>query len=360
MEVAVFERIKGFIESCGLISEDDIVISNSLPHDFSEETILITGAAGSIGSGIIKKILSSKFKKLVLLDNAETPLFLLKRSVSNNLSNNVEFILGDIRDESQMSHLFRCYKPTLIFHAAAYKHVSVVEDNPYEAIKTNIFATQLLSQLAIKHASKRFIFISTDKAANPAGIMGMTKSIAEKHLTNLNINSTYTKFVSARFGNIFGSNGSVVPLFIKQLKKGKQISVTHKEASRLFIDINEACSLIIELTKLDIKKNHSIVSFDMGDPIRIIDLAKVLISLLQPSKPYETLINITDLHPGEKLHESITSKSETLKPSGHEKIFYLFDNNETSRSLNLKKLYDLNNSSSLSEVKRVLQELCNI
>ncbi|WP_165454341.1 UDP-N-acetylglucosamine 4,6-dehydratase [Hyunsoonleella pacifica] len=355
MDIEVFKRIKGLIEACGLLSEGKITVNTSSNYDFSEETILITGAAGSIGSGLVKKLLSSQFKKLILVDNAETPLFFLKQGITNNQSNNIKFILGDIRNKPQMSHIFKLYKPTLIFHTAAYKHVALVEDNPYEAVKTNIFATQLLSQLALEYSSKRFIFISTDKAVNPVGVMGMTKSIAEKYLTNLNNSSTYTKFVSARFGNIFGSNGSVVPLFIKQLKKGEQIAITDKEVSRLFIDMNEACSLILELAKLNIK-NHSKVSFDMGKPIKIVDLAKALISILKPK--HETLINVTKLHPGEKLHESIVASNESLISSGNEKIFFLIDNNHITKDLDIKRLDSINNDTSLDMIKSLLMEIC--
>ncbi|TBN06545.1 SDR family NAD(P)-dependent oxidoreductase [Hyunsoonleella flava] len=355
MDNAVIERIKSLIKSSGLISEEKSLIGNSSTYDFSEEVILVTGAAGSIGSGLAKQLLYAKFKKVIFLDNAETPLFYLKKSISNNFQNNVEFVLGDIRDKVHMSHLFEMYKPTLIFHTAAYKHVSLVEENPYEAIQTNIFATQLLAQLALEYRSKRFIFISTDKAVSPVGVMGMAKAIAERFLSNLNVSSQSTRFISARFGNIFGSNGSVVPLFIKQIKKREAITITNKEATRLFIDMDEACTLILELAKLDVN-GYNKVSFDMGKPIKIMDLAEVLISTFKAEN--KIAINITNLSSGEKLHEAITTTDEILVTSKHKKIFYLVKKSKRKMELDLEKLYKVNYKTTLQEMKKVLKGMC--
>lgn len=357
MNTEVFNRIEHLIDASGLLSKGEPLFNNNFGYNFSEDVVLITGAAGSIGSGLVQHLLSSTFKRLILLDNAETPLFFLKQKIKYNPQKNIEFILGDIRDKTQMSHLFQLYKPTLIFHIAAYKHVSLVEEHPYQAIKTNIYATQLLAQLALEHQSKRFIFISTDKAVNPVGIMGMTKHIAENYLAQTNINSKYTRFISARFGNIFGSNGSVVPLFIKQLKNSVPITVTNKEATRLFIDMNEACNLIIELAKLDIE-NYNKVSFNMGNPIKIMDLAEVLISKLKPES--KSLINVTNLSKGEKLHEILISNNETVTPSKHKKIFYLTNKSSVFESLSFDTLRTVSYRTPNNKVKEHLKALCNL
>lgn len=347
-----FERIKILLDTSGLLSKNTIPQKTSINYDFSGETLLITGAAGSIGSGLCNLLFTSNFKRLILVDNAETSLFYLKHSIDFKEKDNIEFILGDIRDKPQMSHIFETFKPTYIFHTAAYKHVSIVEENPFAAIKTNILATKLLSKLAIEHYSKRFIFISTDKAVNPVGVMGMTKLISENYLSKLN--SNITQFISARFGNIFGSNGSVVPLFISQLKNGKNITITNKNVSRLFIDKTKACSLILELVKLDML-NYAKVSFEMGAPIRIMDLAKVLISEFDTIKNTSAKINISELSEGEKLHESIISKNEQLISTSNKNIYYIAENHH---KIDLQELETINHNMANSDIKHILKKLC--
>lgn len=357
MDKPTLERIKNLIDNSGLLRPKDLKSKNSTTYPFSDETILITGAAGSIGSGLTKLLVSSSFNKLVLVDNAETPLFFLKRDIGEKKLGNIEFILGDIRDEAYMLHIFNIYKPTLIFHTAAYKHVSLVEENAFEAIKTNIFATQSLAQLALKHCSKRFIFISTDKAVNPIGIMGMTKFISENYLSELNNNSNSTRFISARFGNIFGSNGSVVPLFIQQLKNGESITITHKDATRLFIDKNKACHLILKLAKLEVS-NYNKVSFDMGKPIKITDLSEVLTMEFNGTEKKTTDITISELSKGEKLHESLITENEKLIPTGNKSIFYIDQKENTNHDTGLQKLKTINQTSNYSEIKAILSEMC--
>lgn len=359
MDALIFERIKKLFDSSGLLNSNNPIINQNDCQNFSDEIILITGAAGSIGSGLAHQLLHCKFKKLILIDTAETPLFFLKRDVEAKNIKNIEFILGDIKDNPHMLHIFNMHRPTLIFHTAAYKHVSIVEKNPFEAIKTNIFATKLLAELAIRYNSKRFIFISTDKAVNPVGIMGMTKCIAENYLSSLNEGSTATTFISARFGNIFGSNGSVVPLFIKQLNSGQPITITDKEATRLFIDKHKACNLILKLATLDVF-NHSKVSFDMGHPIKIKDIAEVLTSIFRSkSENIEaTKIKISKLSQGEKLHERIVNDNETLMPSEEKSIFFIENKIQKETSTNLIKLEGINNTTQPDKIREILLELC--
>ncbi len=357
MDKPTLERIKKLINNSGFLCPTVLKSKNSITYPFSQETILITGAAGSIGSGLTKLLLSSRFNKLILLDNAETPLFFLKRDIDKKKLENIEFILGDIRDDACMRQIFNKYKPTIIFHTAAYKHVSLVEENAFEGIKTNIFATQSLAQLALKHYSKRFIFISTDKAVNPIGIMGMTKLISENYLSELNDNPNSTRFISARFGNIFGSNGSVVPLFIQQLKSGKNITITHKEATRLFIDKNEACHLILKLAELEISKYNK-VSFDMGKPIKIKDLAETLIMEFKGIEKKSSDIIISELSIGEKLHESLITENERLVPTAHKNIFYIERKKIINYATELGKLKTINQTSSYLEIKDTLSEIC--
>ncbi len=352
------ERIKDLLDSSQVLANNKPLTNQTTNYDFSSETILITGAAGSIGSGLCSLLFSSKFKGLVLVDNAETPLFYLKNSLTKT-PKNISFILGDIKDEVQMSHIFESFKPTIILHTAAYKHVSLVEQHPLEAIKTNIFATRLLSELAIKYHSKRFIFISTDKAVNPIGVMGMTKLVSEQYLSQLNNNSISTKFISARFGNIFGSNGSVVPLFVKQLKSGQHITITDENATRLFIDKNRACQLILDVIQLNMQ-DYNKVSFGMGEPIRILDLAKVLISEFNGNNKVSTAIMTSKLTEGEKLHESITTENEQLISTPNKDIFYINENIESFNKIDLKKLSAIDQSMSATEIKKILRELCAI
>lgn len=360
MDKATYERIKTLLDASGLLEGNAPISNSQINYDFSEDIILITGAAGSIGSGLTKFLLASKVKLLILVDNAETPLFFLKKELTTKGSSKTRCILGDIRDEPQMQHVFETYKPTIIFHTAAYKHVSIVEENAFEAIKTNVFATELLSKLAIQHHAKRFVFISTDKAVDPIGIMGMTKLIAENYLSKLNRVPQSTKFITARFGNVFGSNGSVVPLFIKQLKEGLPITITNKKATRLFIDKDEACKLIITLAKFD-TEHHSKVSFDMGEPIKIMDLAKVLISIFErkTNASIKSKIKISELSNGEKLHESILTSKETLIPSKEKNIFFLVNTTNNSNEIDLKELEAIDHKSSSTEIKEILSELCS-
>src|SRR5690606_35097109 len=342
-------RIQQLLKDAGLLpssKQDTHSVSN---FNFNDEIILITGAAGSIGSGLANQLLHSSFKQLILVDNAETPLYYLMNNLGIRPNKKIHFLLLDIREKDSMEWLFETYKPTVIFHAAAYKHISITEQNPYEAIKLNIFATKLLADLALAHETKTFVFISTDKAVNPVSVMGMTKLIAEKYLDSLSITKS-TRFTSTRFGNIFGSNGSVVPLFIKQLESGKSITITSKDATRYFIDNNKACNLILKVANMnDLETNH--VTFNMEEPLKIIDLANKLIALYNSNSQIIT----TNLKPGEKLHESLISENEILKATNEKDIFVICKMDKTTfQPIDISTLYQIQPHQSASEIKNIL------
>ena len=319
--------------------------------DFSNDTILITGAAGSIGSELTKQLMHCNYKNLILVDIAESPLYELQQELEHNTSINAEFILLNITEKESLNYLFKTYTPTLVFHTAAYKHVPLMETNPYEAVKLNIIGTKLLADLSIKYQVKKFVFISTDKAVNPISVMGMSKRIAEHYLLNLN-NQNKTKFIVTRFGNIFGSNGSVVPLFINQINSGKPITVTDKNISRYFICKHKACSLILEIAAF---KNFErpVFTFNMGNPIKILDLAKVLITFYNE----DINIEITKIRPGEKLHEEILASNEILVPTTHKDIMQVKNKNDESNNiLNLEELLKITPFQPASEIKMTLKK----
>ncbi|WP_303317660.1 SDR family NAD(P)-dependent oxidoreductase [Flavivirga abyssicola] len=322
--------------------------------DFSDDTILITGAAGSIGSELSKQLLTCSYKKLILVDIAESPLYNLIKDLEFENTNKIDFLLLNITEQQSIKHLFETYRPTLIFHAAAYKHVPLMEDNPYKAIKLNILGTKLLTDLSIKYHAKKFIFISTDKAVNPVSVMGMSKRIAENYLNNLS-NNLNTKFSITRFGNILGSNGSVLPLFKKQIESNTPLTVTDKSVSRYFISKSKACSLILQIATFN-NEESNIFTFNMEKPIRIIDLAERLVALYSKiNKKIE--IRITELRPGEKLHESIVSNSEILVPTINKNILLVKSkNNFEAKNIDFSELESVTLNMSNSEVKSILKK----
>ena len=346
------ERIQQLLHDSGLLPSTKKK-NNIIPfahYHFSEETILITGAAGSIGSGLVNQLLQASFKQLILIDHAESSLYYLIKELELQQNNNIHFLILDVRDNKSMISLFQTYKPTLIFHTAAYKHVSLMEDNPYEAVKLNVFATKMLADLAIEHRAKKFVFISTDKAVEPISVMGMTKFIAERHLDLLNSN-TNTIFLTTRFGNIFGSNGSVVPTFIKQIEKGKPITLSNELATRYFIDKNKACCLILKVANMTELKGHTI-TFNMGEPIKILDLANALREIYND----KTKIEITDLKIGEKIHESIVSENEILTATSDKDVFVILKKEKINNEIvDLSVLYNITPDTNVYEIKSLLR-----
>lgn len=305
--------------------------------------ILITGAAGSIGSGIVKQIAGIKVEMLILCDNRETGLYELQYQLQQITggNDNVVICISDIRAKEVMQNLFETYKPQVVFHAAAYKHVPLMEMHPCEAIKNNVLGTRIVADLSVIYGVERFVFISTDKAINPTNVMGASKRIAEMYVGELQINQQHiqrsplgnydareekdiflrkgnTKFITTRFGNVLGSNGSVIPRFQTQIDKGGPVTVTHPDIIRYFMTISEACSLVLEAGTMG--NGGEIFVFDMGEPVKIADLANKMIKLagLIPGK--DIGIEFTGLRPGEKLYEELLNKNEEVIPTHHKKI----------------------------------------
>ena len=287
--------------------------------------ILITGAAGSIGSEMSRQVAKFKPADLILVDQAETPMHDMRMYMANNHKDiHVETIVTSICKQSRMEAIFAQYKPEYVFHAAAYKHVPMMEDNPAEAVQNNVFGTRVIADLAVKYGTKKFVMISTDKAVNPTNVMGCSKRICEIYCQSLN-NSLWektqktgkmtTQFVTTRFGNVLGSNGSVIPLFKEQIKKGGPVTVTHQDIIRYFMLIPEACRLVLQAGTMG--HGGEIYVFDMGKPVRIADLAKRMIDL-SGAKNIE--IKFTGLRDGEKLYEEVLSGAEQTKPTSHPKI----------------------------------------
>lgn len=291
---------------------------SKIREELSGEVVLVTGAAGSIGSGMVQQILRYQPKKLILLDIAESPIYDFVNDLrSGNKDLPIETVIGDIRNYERMKRVFEVFQPKYILHAAAYKHVPLMEDNPSEAVLTNVCGTKNLVDLAIDYNVYKFVMISTDKAVNPTNVMGASKRIAEIYAQHKN-KLGKTKFVTTRFGNVLGSNGSVIPLFKRQIENGGPVTVTDERITRFFMTIPEACQLVLEAGAIG--EGGEIFVFDMGESVKIIDLAKKMIKLsgLELGKDIE--IKVTGLRPGEKLYEELLSDSETTIPTHHPKI----------------------------------------
>lgn len=320
----ISQKIKSFqIED--LLDRKPIVLDNKMiSSQLKNKTILITGAAGSIGSEIVRQVLEFSPKTLIVLDQAETPLHELSLELQKFSAHiNVISIIADIRDKSGLEKLFELYRPNLIYHAAAYKHVPLMEDNPSQAIFVNVMGTKNLADLALQFGVEKFVMVSTDKAVNPSNVMGASKRIAEKYVQSLYFDELKkdkgtTKFVTTRFGNVLGSNGSVVPLFSKQIAEGGPVTITHKEIIRFFMTIPEACQLVLEAGAMG--NGGEIYIFDMGKPVKIYDLANKMIRLAGYVPEKDIKIKVVGLRPGEKLYEELLNDTSKTLPTHHEKI----------------------------------------
>ncbi|ULC58264.1 polysaccharide biosynthesis protein [Flaviramulus sp. BrNp1-15] len=322
-----------------LLGRPPIKIDNpNLQNEFSGETILVTGAAGSIGSELVNQLSNFDVKKLILVDQAESALYDVQQDLKRAGKHNFTAIVADIRDGLRIDTIFQNNKPTMVFHAAAYKHVPLMEQSPYEAIKINVNGTKLLADTASRYNVKKFVFVSTDKAVNPTSVMGATKRMAEMYITCLQKESK-TKFITTRFGNVLGSNGSVIPLFKKQIENNVPLTLTHKDITRYFMTIPEASQLVLEAGTMG--KGGEIFIFDMGESVKIFDLAKNMIKLSGLRYPEDIDIKITGLRPGEKLYEELLANGENTLSTYHKKILI-----SKTRELDYEK------------VKSQIEELC--
>lgn len=313
-----FKQIKS-IKIEDLLERDPIQLNHDgINSQLNGKTILITGAAGSIGSELARQCLKFNPAKIYLLDQAETPMHDLELEFSDTMSQSkFEVVIGDVRNTERMKHVFDTFKPQVVFHAAAYKHVPMMENNPSESILTNILGTKNVADLASQFNAERFVFVSTDKAVNPTNVMGASKRIAEIYIQSLGKNST-TKFITTRFGNVLGSNGSVIPRFKKQIEQGGPITITHPEITRFFMTIREASQLVLEAASMG--KGGEIFVFDMGNSVKIVDLVHKMILLSGLKEGKDISIEYTGLRPGEKLYEELLATSENTLPTHHSQI----------------------------------------
>lgn len=305
-----------------LLGREEIQMNNKMiSEEMNSKSILVTGAAGSIGSEIVRQLIAYFPSKIILVDQAESGLFDLEYELVGRIPSNTEIVVkvADVSDINRMSYIFRTHKPSIVFHAAAYKHVPLMEKNPYEAVKINILGTRILADLAAENAVDKFVMVSTDKAVNPTNVMGATKRFAEMYTQSMNqLEGMHTKFIATRFGNVLGSNGSVIPLFKKQIERGGPVTVTHPDITRYFMTIPEACELVLEAATMG--EGGEVFVFDMGESVKIINLAKKMITLSGMRVDRDIEIKFTGLRPGEKLYEELLSTDENTLPTHHPKI----------------------------------------
>jgi len=302
-----------------LLGREEIKLSmDKLKDDLKGKIVLVSGAAGSIGSEIVKQVSAFEPKLLLLVDQAESPLFQLELDQSAKFKNiDCRYLLADVTNKDRMKTIFSKFSPQVVFHAAAYKHVPMMEKNPVEAIRVNVLGTRNMANLSVEYGVNKFVMISTDKAVNPTNVMGASKRFAEIFVQSLNA-SVHTQFITTRFGNVLGSNGSVIPLFEKQIAKGGPITVTHQDITRFFMTIPEACRLVLEAGSMG--KGGEIFVFDMGKSVKIVDLAKKMIHLSGLELGKDIQIKYTGLRPGEKLYEELLNQEENTKVTHHRKI----------------------------------------
>lgn len=308
-----------------LLERDTITIdTENVSGILHGKVVLVTGAAGSIGSEIVRQVLSFNPSALIIHDQAESPLHDLRMELcSSHPDHTIISVIGDVRNRKHLEQMFREYHPTIVFHAAAYKHVPLMEEFPNEAVLANVLGTKNMADLSVQYSVERFVMISTDKAVNPTNVMGASKRIAEIYVQSLfrnleKTNPNCTKFITTRFGNVLGSNGSVIPYFKKQIAAGGPVTVTHPDIIRFFMTIPEAVTLVMEAATLG--NGGEIFVFDMGHPVKILDLAKNMIRLAGYKPGEDILITFTGLRPGEKLYEEVLNQKETTLPTSNNKI----------------------------------------
>ncbi|HAI82322.1 MAG TPA: polysaccharide biosynthesis protein [Chitinophagaceae bacterium] len=364
-----------------LLNRPAIQLANTHVNNYlKSRRVLITGAAGSIGSEIARQVAAIYPQAIIICDQNESGLFELEYEINHKYGYQSEMavFIGDIRDKKAMQHLFAVYKPDVIFHAAAYKHVPLMEQHPCEAIKNNVLGTMLLADLAEKYHAERFVMVSTDKAINPTNVMGASKRIAEMYVQALQHrdlpyyvtpagsihekpleyrNPRRTKFITTRFGNVLGSNGSVIPRFKQQIQKGGPVTVTHPDIIRYFMTIPEACNLVLEAGTMG--NGGEVFLFDMGEPVKIVDLAKKMIRLAGYMPERDIKIEFTGLRPGEKLFEELLNKEEEVIPTHHKKILIAKVAEQVYESLKqqIDDLIFLANANNDDEVVRLMKKI---
>jgi len=367
-EVLLQDFDKDYIKYIRRVEPEDLLGGTISKSDQTEvekyvqgKTILVTGAAGSIGSELSRQLSAYDPKKIIFYDWWENGMFELQNHLVKNYPKlDAEFIIGDIKDRKKINAVFACFKPDSVFHAAAYKHVPLMEINAVEAIKNNIFGTKNVAELSIKHGVKKFVMVSTDKAVNPTNIMGATKRAAEKITHIFGESQQHTVFCAVRFGNVINSNGSAIPIFEQQIEAGGPVTVTHPEMTRYFMTIPEAVHLILQAWVMG--ENNDLFVLDMGEPIKIYDLARLLIALRGYIPDEEIAIKFIGLRPGEKLYEEILVDDESTSSTRVEKIFktknYL-DFNKLAFLTNLSLLDELSEEDELStkEIKSMLKKM---
>lgn len=355
-----FKQIKK-INIDDLLEREPIKLNEkNVGNQLRGKSVLVTGAAGSIGSELVRQIKKFYPDKIILVDQAESPLYELEFELRQEVQKvRYEFVIGDIRHEERMENLFRAFHPDIVFHAAAYKHVPLMEENPAEAIRTNVMGTKIIADLSIKFGVKKFVMISTDKAVNPTSVMGASKRIAEIYTQSTGTKSD-TSFITTRFGNVLGSNGSVIPVFKKQIENGGPLTVTHPEVTRYFMTIPEACQLVLEAGAMG--KGGEIFIFDMGKSVKIVDLAKKMIKLSRLELGKDIQIKYVGLRPGEKLYEELLNDKENTLPTHHPRIMIarIREYDFPSIALEIQELIRLfetqDNEAIVKKLKRIIPE----
>jgi FlaA1/EpsC-like NDP-sugar epimerase len=352
-----FKQIKK-IKIEDLLNREEIVLdARQIKHELAGKTILITGAAGSIGSEIVRQIIPFNPLLILVLDQAESPLYDTELEIlERHRVSNLETIVGDIRNGDRMRNIFETFRPDIVFHAAAYKHVPMMELNPAEAVMTNAIGTMIIADLAVEYKVRKFVMISTDKAVNPTNVMGASKRVAEIYTQSLNEVSN-TKFITTRFGNVLGSNGSVIPRFRKQIEEGGPITITHPEVTRFFMTIPEACRLVLEAGAMG--EGGEIFLFDMGQSVKIADLARKMVQLSGLTIGKDIQLVYTGLRPGEKLFEELLTVEENTLPTHHPKIMIARVQTYDYKSIlsELSKLKILSVSQNNEAIVRKLKEI---
>ncbi len=340
-----------------LLERDEIVLDKEKTFaQLKGKTILVTGAAGSIGSELVRQIIKFNPEKIILLDQAESAIYDLVNELKDRNQTSFEEVIADVTNQERMENVFKHFKPQIVYHAAAYKHVPLMEMNPSEAISTNVGGTKIVADLAVKYNIDKFVLVSTDKAVNPTSVMGASKRAAEIYTQAIGKNNK-TKFITTRFGNVLGSNGSVIPLFKKQIEKGGPITITHPDITRYFMTIPEACQLVLEAGCMG--NGGEIYIFDMGESVKIIDLANKMIRLSGLTVGKDIEIVFTGLRPGEKLFEELLNNSENTIPTHNKQIMIskLQSTDPEQVKIEISKLIEMFNTQDNVKIVRQLKSI---